>query len=144
MSQELDFIEHYGKKGMKWGVKGSRLSKPKRKLSSDYRETVPLRNRNPKELSNKQISKVAARIRAEQNYKHLNPSKVTKGQTAVKSLLGLIGTAGTVYGLSKTPLGKIGVNAIKNSPAGKSYVKVGARITQAMINRKSGSQLKLF
>lgn len=137
MSQDVsEFIEHYGKKGMQWGkrsgggakVSGSRLNATlkttttagfkggkQRKLSSDYKATVPLRNRNTKELSNKQLQKTTSRINAEQNYKRLNPSKITKGANAAKGVLALASTAAAVYTLANSPAGKAGIAFVRKN-----------------------------
>jgi hypothetical protein len=106
-------IEHYGVKGMKWGVR----KKGTGRQSSDFKRTVPLRNRDHRELSNKQIQKVNARINLEQNYARLNPTKIQIGSRAVKGLLAALNTGAAFYTLSKSPAGQA---AIKS---GKAFIK---------------------
>lgn len=77
------FIEHFGVRGMKWGVRKRSTITP----SSDYKKTAHLRNRHPAELSNKQIQKINERINLEQNYRRLNPTRVKRGQDKAKLLL---------------------------------------------------------
>lgn len=126
-----EFLEHYGKKGMKWGVRKARTGV---RTSSDYKKTAPLRNRKTRELSNKQIQSVNARINMEQQYKRLNPTKMQVGHNVVKGILGVVGTVGTIYGLSQTPHGKAAISA------GRSFV---SKIPKRALRSPPG-QLKLF
>jgi len=105
-------LEHYGKKGMKWGVRKSR-SGPK--VSSDYKQTKPLRSRKTRELTNKQLKKVNERINLEQNYSRLNPTKVKKGLNAAKGVLAVATTATTVYTMYNSPAGKAAIAAGKKA-----------------------------
>jgi hypothetical protein len=114
-----EFIEHYGTKGMKWGVR--KKSSP-RKESSDFKKTVPLRNRKTHELTNKQIKEVNERLNLETNYKRLNPSSVQRGKMAVAGILATATMATTAYNLF-------------NSPAGKHLLSLG---------KKRAKQLSLF
>ena len=106
-NEEVDkILEHYGKKGMKWGV---RTAKTPVKTSKDYKKSVPLRNRKTRELSNKQIQNVNARITLEQNYRRLNPTTIEKGNRLVKGLLTLGTTAAAFYTLANSPAGKAAI-----------------------------------
>jgi len=42
----------------------------------------------------------------EQQYKKLNPNKITKGNEAVKGVMAIAGTAASVYAFTKSPLGQ--------------------------------------
>ena len=108
-----NLIEHHGVKGMRWGVRGGRGTP--RAQSSDYKKTVPLRNRNTKELTNKQIKTVNERINLESNYKRLNPTTVKKGTTIAKAVLATAATAATVYNLANSPAGKAAIAAGKKA-----------------------------
>jgi hypothetical protein len=98
---------------MRWGVR----KKSSRPSSTDYRQTVPLRNRSTHELSNKQLQKVNARINLEQGYRRLNPTKTQKGKTVALGILGAATTAATAYNLL-------------NSPAGKAAIANGKRLLE--------------
>jgi hypothetical protein len=103
MSQEaIDFIQHYGTKGMHWGVR----NKQPRRESSDYKRTKNLRNRKPHELTNKQLSELNNRRNLEQNFQRLNPSKAKRGKEAVAAMLATATLATTAYNLVNSPLGK--------------------------------------
>jgi hypothetical protein len=131
-----EFIDHYGTKGMKWGVK-----KAPRRMSSDASKVAPLRKRHPSELTNKQLKTANERANLEQNYNRLNPTKTRQGHEAVKGYLAAFGTAATVYAAVNSPLGKkligLGKKAIANEKL-KRMMKVSVSATGP------GGQLKLF
>ncbi len=114
--QIVDFLEHHGVKGMKWGVRNKK-SRVK-KLSTDHKTAANLRKKKPHELSNKQLQKVNARMNLEQNYRRLNPGKVEAGHRAVKGLLGVATTATTAYTLIKSPAGQAFIKLAKKSMVG--------------------------
>ena len=109
-----DFIEHYGMKGMRWGV---RKKSEGRRESSDYKKTAPLRGKPVSTLTNKQLKSLNERMNMEQNYRRMNPSNVKKGSDVVKGVIGALGTAATLYGLSQSPAGKAAIEA------GKKFMK---------------------
>lgn len=119
MNQEVvdRFIEHHGVKGMRWGVR-TKGRKPRRE-STDFKKTVPLRNRKTHELSNKQIKTVNERINLETNYKRLNPNKVQKGKAAAAGLLATATMAATAYNLMNSPAGKAAIASGKKMLAAK-------------------------
>ncbi len=118
MSDVEQFLEHYGVKGMKWGVitKG-RSSRAPKKLSSDHKRAKKIREKSAPELTNKQINFANNRVTLEQSYKRLNPGKIERGNNQVKALLGIAGTATAVYTLSKSPAGQAAMQA------GKKFLK---------------------
>lgn len=109
-----EFIEHYGKKGMKWGVRRKPV-----KTSSDYRKTAPLRNRKTRELSNKQLQQINSRINMEQQYRKLNPTKIQKGELIAKSVVATAGTIGAIFAIAQTPHGKAMIRLGKQMMFGK-------------------------
>ena len=82
------FFEHFGIKGMKWGVRRNRrqlqaargkknweekpsgLDRPRPRESADWRSKEELRRRPISELSNAELNKVRTRLEAERNYKN--------------------------------------------------------------------------
>lgn len=115
-----DFIQHHGVRGMKWGVRRTRSSVSPG--SSDHRKAAALKSKKLHELTNKQLKDLNERRRLEQEHIRLNPSSsptkkavntVKTGHAAVKTILGVIGTAGTIYALSSTPHGKAAIAASK-------------------------------
>lgn len=102
--EEIDkFIQHYGVKGMHWGI---RNEKKAGRPSSDYRKTKPYRNRKTHELTNKQLKAVNERINLEQNYRRLNPSKVKIGMGVAASILAALDMGTRFYSFIKSPAGQ--------------------------------------
>ena len=75
------YLAHFGIPGMKWGQRrfqnedGTYTEEGKRRRrlqirSDDYNRTKNLRNRNPKNLSDKELKEVTARLNLENNYKN--------------------------------------------------------------------------
>ncbi len=143
VSQEVDdFLEHYGKKGMKWGVRknssGKNSSgKSKKRVSSEYKKVHELRKRNISQLSNKQLKSINERGNLEQNFNRLNPSKINKGTGLAKGIMATVG---------------LGISAFNmyNSPAGKAAMQNGKKVMQAyqqgrrVVRNRSNGQLTLF
>lgn len=109
----LEFLEHYGVKGMRWGV---RNEKKNRAPSGDFKKTIGLRGRPVHQLSNRQLKVVNERLNLEQNYLRMNRSKTDAGHAAVKKYLGMATTAASIYTLMKSPPGQAFIKA------GKSFV----------------------
>ena len=110
-SNVIEFIEHYGTKGMRWGVRTGGKGKAPKKETSDYKKSVPLRSRKPSELTNKQLKAVNERINLEQNYSRLNPTKVQKGKAVALGIMATATTAATAYNLYNSPAGKAAIAA---------------------------------
>ena len=77
-------LEHYGTKGMKWGVR------KKRKASASSKATSKLRKKKAFELSDDELKKINARLSLEKSYSSFNPSTLTKARNVV------LGAAATV------------------------------------------------
>ena len=105
-----NFLEHYGVKGMRWGV---RQKRPGVKLSGDAQKARKYRGKPASSLTNKQLRELNERIKLEQNYKKLNPGKKTRGEEAVKGVLATAGLGITVYNMAKSPAGKAAIEAGK-------------------------------
>ena len=60
---------HFGVKGMKWGVRKDRNKKSG--YSEDYNQTVDLRKRDPKTLSNKELQALNTRLQLERTNNQL-------------------------------------------------------------------------
>lgn len=78
MTATEDFIEHYGKKGMKWGVRNkTRQSGGK----------PPSHKQKAKSLSDEDLRRAVNRMQMERQFISLsNDSKTSKGSTFVKNI----------------------------------------------------------
>lgn len=110
-----DTLIHFGKKGMKWGVR-----KDKKPISSDAEEANGLRKKPASQLSNAELKTLNTRRQLEQKYEQLNPNTVNRGKAAVKSTIATVGTAAALYNLVK-------------SPAGQAAVKVGRKAAKRLV-----------
>lgn len=104
-----NFLEHYGVKGMKWGVRRKNhggLSKTEFKKSQDRQRAERLMRKGAKALSNQELKDVNNRLNLEQNYNRMNPSPISKGRKAAQEIITTIGVATTMYSLSKSLFAK--------------------------------------
>ena len=115
--REHDELEHYGIKGMKWGVRKNRDSgpesssapaKPKPTMSADAKRVSKIKSKvktkGRDSLSNDEMQDLVKRMNLEQQYSNLNPSKAKKGMDYLKTTAGVLGTVGSIYAFSKSPL----------------------------------------
>jgi hypothetical protein len=133
-----NILEHFGVKGMRWGVRRSRSGVtatsprvPKQFTSADFRRTQTLRGRKPQQLTNKQLKDLNERMNLEQNYKRMNPRTIDRGHNRVKYLLAFGTTAATAGGLAakflKTPAGQRTLNKGRSVLVGKGLMKATAK-----------------
>lgn len=127
MSHSL-YLQHYGVKGMKWGVRKSRKNRTgrkrgKRRQSSDHRTARKIKKKRLSEMSNQEINAVNRRMRLENEYRSLRSqqSVIKRGHKKVQAAVAIVGTATAVYKLG----GKL--NKYLNGP-GSKYVKKGAAV----------------
>lgn len=146
MLSEGDFLEHYGKKGMKWGVRKRKTASPTH-TSADAARVNKISARVKKNgldnLSNDDLAKLNKRSQLVSEYKKNNPSMVQRGNKATKDALAVIGTATAAVAvgvkLAKSPVArkgaKIVADVLKNmatsgGPAnGGTYTQVFRAIT---------------
>ena len=115
--REYGELEHYGTKGMKWGVRKKRdsgsgssggSSKPKPTMSADAKRVskikTKVKTKGRDSLSNDEMQDLVKRMNLEQQYSNLNPSKAKKGMDYLKTTAGVLGTVGSIYAFSKSPL----------------------------------------
>ena len=114
------FLEHYGVKGMKWGVRRSpkqlaraRSERREASKSDDKKRHDTNRKKGTDNLSDKDLQKLVNRMNMEQNYSRMNPSKLKRGQAAAATVLAVGATANQVIAFANSPAGKKLSNAIK-------------------------------
>lgn len=95
-----EFLEHYGVKGMQWGVR------KKRSLSDDAKKVAANRGRKASELSNQQLRELNERLNLEQNYNRMNPTRIQRGQRTAAQILAVGGTVNAAIALARSPAGR--------------------------------------
>ena len=96
-----DFLEHFGVKGMKWGVKKSE-NRVKVANSSDHNETRAIMKKSVSAMSNAELQRVNTRRQLETTYSQLNPAAITRGQKFANNALGIAKTTGKIIDAGKT------------------------------------------
>jgi len=126
-SKGVDFLKHYGVKGMKWGVrKAEQRQRIAENVSDDARSTAALRVKAKEltvsSLSNDEIRTAVTRIKLEQEYSRLTyePSKIQKGAKVVKTLLGVANTTNQVVTLAKSPAAQVVKDQLAKQKAAKT------------------------
>ena len=113
-----DFLEHFGVKGMKWGVRRKRTrSGPP---SEDAKRHAANRKKDLSELSDKDLRELLNRVNMEQQARRLNPSTVKKGAAILAAGLAVGKTMNDVISFTNSPAGKaliekLGKKAIKKA-----------------------------
>lgn len=116
--QGLDFLEHYGIKGMKWGVRRKRGADG-RVASEDSKRTTAYLNRakssSVASLTNNELMDLNNRLQLEQNFYRLtqSPSRIKSSQTAIRNILSTGKTINDAISFVNSPTGKALQNIIK-------------------------------
>lgn len=77
-------LEHYGIKGMRWGVR------KKRSRSAESAEAARIKKKKVFEMSNEELKKVNARLDLEKKYSTLNPSTGAKAKKLIGGMAGSV------------------------------------------------------
>lgn len=110
------FLEHSGKKGMKWGIRNSvkrlknRIKNPH--YSKDYKQTKNLRQKSSKYLSNNQLRELNKRMELEQNYNRLSTTPLNRGFMIARNIIAISGTIAGLYAMRNQRFVKDGVNLV--------------------------------
>ena len=107
-------VEHYGRKGMKWGVRRQRGADGLVK-SDDAKDLADIRTKTVPALTNKELQRANQRMNLEKQYRSLNPGSMKRGE---KILKGLVATGSLAASLV----------ALQSNPAAKSAMSAGAKI----------------
>lgn len=105
-----DILEHYGTKGMKWGVRKSRVPKvgPSDDALEAHRSFVTAQRSGPQALSNSDLQKLNNRLNLEQNYEKLQhtPNRFQKALKSIDNLMKAGKTVDSAIEFTKTGTGK--------------------------------------
>lgn len=118
-----DILAHYGKKGMKWGVRRS----PKPGASQDAQRTGSFRKTakrgGTKALSTKELQELVTRMNLEQQYSRLTQTttplaRIKQGSAAVAGILAIGGTVNQAIQFANSPAGKMVRNQLAKRVGG--------------------------
>lgn len=104
-----DFLEHFGVKGQKWGIRNKKRSnklgpsKDSKRASSTLKK---VKSGSVKSLTNQELRDFNNRVELEKKYKTINPGKVEKGHAAVKTVLATGATVNAAIVFAKSPAGQ--------------------------------------
>lgn len=104
-------LQHYGVKGMRWGVRRP-MAQPQSlsRRSEDHIRARELKKKPISSMSNAELRFLNERLGLEQTTKRLNPSKVKTGRESAREIIATVGVISTVVGLAKSPLGKTAID----------------------------------
>jgi hypothetical protein len=124
--KEIDnMLAHFGVKGMKWGVRRRKVPKmgPSDDAKTAHKAFVKSKRSGVEALTNRELNALNQRLTLEMNYQRLSyqPSRLEKGQAAVKKMLGIGKTYNEILAFSESPGGQkiaatFGAKTVKNAP----------------------------
>lgn len=126
-----DSIEHFGVKGMKWGVRRSReqranAKKEETQRHQDHQRARELMKKKVSTLSNEELAFVNQRRQLEANYAKLNPAKSARRKKKIENHLATLGLIEKTFTATQQPVAQLAIKkAVKktNSPAAKKILK---------------------
>lgn len=113
-----DVLEHYGIKGMRWGVRrteeqlararGRRVKETSEDAKGAKESLKKARKQGTQALSNKELQALNQRLNLEQQYARLTakPSRLKRGEQAIKTIIGVGNTVNEVVKFASSPTGK--------------------------------------
>lgn len=122
MSVVDKFLEHYGVKGQKWGVRKSRSSRSSK--SSTQRTRF---SKAPSKLSDVELAKRIKRMETEKKYNELNRKDISAGKKFVADVLASSGRQ-----VAKTVLVGSSLLAIKTALSAKLGEDAGGAVTRRL------------
>lgn len=105
MTNVDEYLEHYGKLGMHWGVRTT-SDGTKVRTSAESKRVSELKKRPKTSLTNKQLKTVNERLTLEQRFSQLNPSRVRRGRRMAEEIVASVGVATALYKIANSDLGK--------------------------------------
>lgn len=92
MEKHCEYLEHYGVKGMRWGIRKDTALFGRKSKKRRTREQVELANRKSdfkhrRTMSSKEIEDRVKRLKLEKEYKDLIDSDIRPGRNYVKGIL---------------------------------------------------------
>lgn len=99
-----DVLQHFGVKGMRWGVRrktGSVDKSPSDDAASASRAKMKIRKGGIETLSNKELQSLVTRMNLEQQFSRMSQDQISKGANTVRNLLSTAKTLQEAYSFAK-------------------------------------------
>ena len=107
-------LQHFGVKGMKWGVRRKSTTPPKGFFSQDAANAADARKKAREHgiisLTNKELQDLVTRMNLEQQFVRLQPqqrSSIAKGKKTLQGILATGKTINDVISFANSPAGQI-------------------------------------
>lgn len=115
-----NIVEHYGTKGMKWGVRKRRVPKqgPSDDAKTAHRALVKAKTSGPEALTNKELNLLNNRLNLEQNYERLSYSP-SKAKQVLDSIFKTGKTVNDAVAFANSPAGQAIQASMKAKPGAK-------------------------
>lgn len=122
-------IKHYGRKGMKWGVRRERGPDGRvrgKVVSEDYESSRKTGSKKQSQLSNAELKRVNERLQLERTNRELQYrgvlQKIKTGTALAGTILAVGATVNTAIQFANSPAGKAIKNAINKNPANPDWL----------------------
>lgn len=116
-----DELKHYGKKGMKWGVRRERGAdgRVRGTVSEDHANSRASARKKPSEMSTAELKKLNERLQLERTNRDLQSrgalQKIKTGTAIAGTILAVGTTVTSAYNFVQSPAGKAIVATVKNT-----------------------------
>lgn len=116
-----DELKHYGKKGMKWGVRkdSAKTAKAQRTVSEDHATSRTLKTKKRSEMSNAELRKLNERLQLEKTNNELQSrsalQKIKTGTAIAGTILAVGTTVNSAIQFAKSPAGQAIIAAVKSA-----------------------------
>jgi hypothetical protein len=118
-----DVIEHYGRKGMKWGVVHDRgpdgRVKITKTVSEDHKVSRELKAKPRSEMSNAELKRLNERLQLEKTNNELQSrtalQKIKTGTAIAGTILAAAGTINTAIQFTRSPAGQAVIAGVKKA-----------------------------
>jgi len=127
-------LEHFGVKGMHWGVRRSKNpthspTSDDAKRAAKTRAKIQKHGRNA--VSNKDLKDLVNRMNLEKQHSDLNKNNLTKGHEAAKQVLAIGGTAAGLFALANSPMVKAVRSALASNLARARAASAATKVAKA-------------